>query len=54
MLPEVVYDLAVIRLAAGERAGAVEAARRALKLNPKLAAQAKSDADLASIRSELP
>jgi uncharacterized Ntn-hydrolase superfamily protein len=54
MLPEVVYDLAVIRLAAGNRAGAVEAARRALKLNPKLAAQAKSDPDLEAIRGELP
>jgi uncharacterized Ntn-hydrolase superfamily protein len=54
MLPEVVYDLAVIRLAAGNRAGAVEAARRALKLNPKLAAQAKSDPDLEAIRTELP
>jgi uncharacterized Ntn-hydrolase superfamily protein len=53
MLPEVVYDLAVIRLAAGSRAGAVEAARRALKLNPKLAAQAQSDPDLAPIRDEL-
>ena len=40
MLPEVVYDLAVIRLAAGDQAGALAAARRALKLNPKLAAQA--------------
>ena len=54
MLPEVVYDLAVIRLAAGNRAGAVEAARRALKLNPKLAAQAKSDPDLEAIRADLP
>lgn len=53
MLPEVVYDLAVVRLAAGDRAGAVEAARRALKLNPKLAAQAKADPDLAAIRAEL-
>ena len=54
MLPEVVYDLAVIRLAAGNRPGAIEAARRALKLNPKLAAQAKADSDLAAIRAELP
>lgn len=54
MLPEVVYDLAVIRLAAGNRAGAVEAAKRALKLNPKLAAQARSDGDLEAIRAELP
>ncbi len=54
MLPEVVYDLAVVRLAAGDRPGAIAAARRALKLNPKLAAQARSDPDLAAIRSELP
>ena len=53
MLPEVVYDLGVIRLAAGDRAGALEAARRALKLNPKLAAQAAVDPDLAAIRAEL-
>jgi uncharacterized Ntn-hydrolase superfamily protein len=54
MLPEVVYDLAVIRLAAGDRPGALLAARRALKLNPKLAAQARSDPDLEAIRTELP
>lgn len=54
MLPEVVYDLAVIRLAAGDRTGAVSAVRRALKLNPKLAAQARSDSDLQAIRAELP
>ena len=53
MLPEVVYDLAVVRLAAGDRAGAVAAARRALKLNPKLAAQAAADPDLAAIRADL-
>ena len=54
MLPEVVYDLAVLRLAAGNRSGAVEAARRALKLNPKLAAQAAVDPDLEAIRADLP
>jgi uncharacterized Ntn-hydrolase superfamily protein len=54
MLPEVVYDLAVIRLAAGDEAGALVAARRALDLNPKLAAQARSDPDLAAIRTKLP
>lgn len=54
MLPEVVYDLAVIRLAAGDRPGALAAARRALNLNPKLAAQARSDPDLETIRAELP
>jgi uncharacterized Ntn-hydrolase superfamily protein len=53
MLPEVVYDLAVVRLAAGDRAGALTAARRALQLNPMLAAQAKSDPDLEAIRPEL-
>ncbi len=53
MLPEVVYDLAVVRLAAGDRPGALSAARRALELNPKLAAQARSDPDLAAIRNEL-
>lgn len=53
MLPEVVYDLAVIRLAAGDAEGALAAARRALELNPKLAAQAKSDPDLAAIRENL-
>jgi tetratricopeptide (TPR) repeat protein len=54
MLPEVVYDLAVIRLAAGDKGGALAAARRALKLNPKLAVQARSDPDLAAVRTELP
>jgi tetratricopeptide (TPR) repeat protein len=54
MLPEVVYDLAVIRLASGDRPGALAAVRRALELNPRLAAQARSDADLAAIRAELP
>jgi hypothetical protein len=54
MLPEVAYDLAVIRLAAGDRPGAITAARRALALNPKLAAQAKSDPDLEAIRPDLP
>jgi uncharacterized Ntn-hydrolase superfamily protein len=53
MLPEVVYDLAVIRLAAGDEAGALTAARRALQLNPKLATQADSDPDLAAIRARL-
>ncbi len=53
MLPEVVYDLAVIRLAAGDAAGALSAARRALKLSPKLAAQADSDPDLDAIRARL-
>ncbi len=53
VLPEVLYDLAVIRLAAGDRAGAIAAARRAIALNPKLAAQAQVDGDLAPIRGDL-
>lgn len=53
MLPEVVYDLAVIRLASGDEQGALSAVRRALTLNPKLAAQAASDPDLEAIRAEL-
>lgn len=54
MLPEVLYDLAVIRLANGDRSGALTAVRRAIKLNPKLATQARQDADLAALRGELP
>ncbi len=50
MLPEVLYDLAVIRLANGDRAGAETALRRAVLLNPKLATQAERDNDLAALR----
>ncbi|HEX5042425.1 MAG TPA: DUF1028 domain-containing protein [Candidatus Polarisedimenticolaceae bacterium] len=50
MLPEVLYDLAVIRLAAGDKAGARAALDRALALNPKLEAAADKDADLAGLR----
>lgn len=50
VLPEVLYDLAVIRLAAGDRAGAVSALDRALTLNPKLKAQADKDPDLEKLR----
>jgi len=48
--PEVLYDLAVIRLAAGQEAGAFKALKKALQLNPKLKAQAAKDDDLASLR----
>jgi uncharacterized Ntn-hydrolase superfamily protein len=54
MLPEVLYDLAVIRLANGDKTGALTAAKRAIKLNPKLATQARGDHDLAGLRGELP
>ncbi len=54
MLPEVLYDLAVIRLANGDRPGSLTAAKRAIKLNPRLATQARQDSDLAALRGELP
>jgi uncharacterized Ntn-hydrolase superfamily protein len=50
ILPEVLYDLAVIRLAAGDSLGARTALDRALALNPKLKAQAEKDPDLAKLR----
>jgi uncharacterized Ntn-hydrolase superfamily protein len=54
MLPEVLYDLAVIRLAAGDREGAQKALERAVALNPKLEAQAETDDDLAGLhRAEI-
>jgi uncharacterized Ntn-hydrolase superfamily protein len=53
MLPEVLYDLAVIRLANEDRTGAAQALRRAVKLNPKLADQARRDEDLAALGAEL-
>jgi uncharacterized Ntn-hydrolase superfamily protein len=48
--PEVLYDLAVIRLAAGKKAEALEALRKALKLNPNLKKQASGDNDLAGLK----
>jgi uncharacterized Ntn-hydrolase superfamily protein len=50
VLPEVLYDLAVIRLAAGDKANAQKALDRALTLNPKLKAQADKDPDLARLK----
>jgi uncharacterized Ntn-hydrolase superfamily protein len=50
VLPEVLYDLAVIRLANGDRDGARAALDRALALNPKLAQQAATDSDLEALR----
>jgi uncharacterized Ntn-hydrolase superfamily protein len=49
---EVLYDLAVIRLASGKRSAALEALRRALAENPRLAAQARGDDDLAALRGD--
>jgi uncharacterized Ntn-hydrolase superfamily protein len=47
---EAQYDLAVIRLAAGDPAAALEALEKALSLNPKLRIQAKGDNDLSGLR----
>lgn len=51
--PEVLYDLAVIRLAAGKESEAMEALDKALRLNPKLKAQARGDADMKSLKGEV-
>jgi uncharacterized Ntn-hydrolase superfamily protein len=51
-VPEVIYDLAVIRLAAGKRAEALEALERAVKMNPKLKTQAQRDKDLDALRED--
>jgi uncharacterized Ntn-hydrolase superfamily protein len=53
MLPEVLYDQAVIRLANGDPEGALAALKRAVALNPKLATQAQRDEDMAALRSRL-
>jgi len=50
--PELIYDLAVIRLAAGKKAEALDALAKALRLNPKLKKQASADADLEAVRNE--
>ncbi len=47
---EVLYDLAVIRLANEDIEGALEALGKSLKLNPKLVEQAKVDNDLSALR----
>ena len=49
---EVLYDLAVIRLAAGKPSQALEALDKALKLNPKLKKQAAEDSDLEGLRDK--
>lgn len=48
--PEVLYDLAVIRLAAGKESEALEALEKALTLNPKLKKQAAGDSDLSRLK----
>lgn len=48
--PEVLYDLAVIRLAAGNSSGALSALREAVRLNPNLTKQAAGDSDMTGLR----
>jgi hypothetical protein len=45
------YDLAVIRLAAGKQVEALDALKKALALNPKLKKQASVDNDLAGLKA---
>ncbi len=47
---EALYDLAVIRLAAGKESEALEALEEAISLNPKLKEQAIEDSDLSQLR----
>ena len=51
--PEVLYDLAIIRLSAGNKEGAVKALKKALTLNPKLKKQASTDNDLKDLREDM-
>lgn len=48
--PEVLYDLAVIQLAASNTSRSLEALAKALEYNPKLKAQARADNDLKELR----
>jgi uncharacterized Ntn-hydrolase superfamily protein len=50
--PELLYDLGVIRLAAGKRAEALAALTKALATNPKLKTQAAKDKDLNALRGD--
>ena len=49
--PEVLYDLAVIRLAAGKPDDALDALEKALEFNPKLKKQAAGDSDLDKLKT---
>lgn len=50
--PEVLYDLAVIQLAAGKKDEALLSLEKAVKLNPNLKKQAKGDNDLQKLRED--
>jgi len=49
---EVFYDLAVIRLGAGDKPGALAALEKSVTLNPKLKVQAAKDSDLAALHDD--
>ncbi len=49
--PEVLYDLAVIQLASGNKEMAINSLEKAISLNPKLKKQAAGDNDLESLHS---
>ncbi|MCX6122579.1 MAG: DUF1028 domain-containing protein [Ignavibacteriales bacterium] len=49
---EVLYDLAVIRLAAGKKEASLQAVVKSLRLNPKLKQQASKDPDLKSLQND--
>jgi uncharacterized Ntn-hydrolase superfamily protein len=51
-VPEVLYDLAVIRLANADRDGALEALAKAIEGNPKLRDQARKDGDMDALRND--
>ena len=50
--PEVLYDLAVIRLANGDKTGALKALQKAIKINPKLKKQAAADKDMTALNGD--
>ena len=50
--PEVWYDLAVIRLAAGNKENALDALQKAVTLNPKLKKQASGDEDMEGLKDD--
>jgi uncharacterized Ntn-hydrolase superfamily protein len=50
--PEVLYDLSVIQLAAGQKEEALTSLEKAVSLNPKLKNQAVGDNDLESIHND--
>lgn len=48
--PEVLYDFAIIQLAAGKASEALDALRQAITLNPRLKSQARGDTDLNKLK----